>query len=806
MNYSKESRHWRASLIPLWPATIGALIVVGSDQAWFTVSLIVLTLLMAASTWVAISARRKLARQSAKSLDLSAQRYQQIVESAHEGIATIDERGICTLANEEFVRMLARPAETILNKHYTEFVVPELYDVAHNLFARKQRGLSDQFEMEVPTPAGLRYFAIHEKPMPSPDGRFVGFLVTIIDLTERKRAEDAIRRSEAKYRLLFESSPNAGLVVDRATFHIYNANPAASEMFGYSHEEFLGITMLTLQTLEGAEPSPQLFAASSNSGPVNRQYRKKDGTVIDVCVYSHDQDLDGRNCRQLLVIDQTEQVRAANKLRQSEHALALAQEIAQIGSLQVQLPEKPGGPCVRVWSDQLCRLFGIEQADVAGTNLAIVDFVHPDDAPAFLGVREVIFGKGTPIGGEHRIIRKDGTIRWVRSTGRQLAGADRTLIATVQDITEIRALQNQVEKVQRLDSVGRLAGGVAHDFNNLLTVINGYSKVLLKKLDPQSQVYSDVQQIAQAGEEAAELTRRLLAFGRKQVLKPAALDLNQVIADSASLLKSFTGEDVHLEMRYSSEPARVRADLIQMNQVLVNLVSNARSATPIGGTITIETDLKSPGQVRLSVIDTGSGMDAKTLGRVFEPFFTTKHRTGGTGLGLATVYGIVKQSGGSIQVESEPGQGTRFDIFLPALAVEDTASEQPSVAGEAGGLIFLVEDQDEVRKFITDILTEGGYRVISASSGSQALSIFENVRDDVRLLLTDIVMPGMSGYELIEKICSIKSVPVLCMSGYEDGREVAGTSAQSVILLEKPFSPETLLERVRKTIGGLELS
>jgi two-component system cell cycle sensor histidine kinase/response regulator CckA len=793
------------------------------NQRWFVPTLILLTILMALGSAAALSARRKLARRSAKSLGLSEERYRQIVESAQEGIAIIDREGVCTLANEEFARMIGRPLEEVLNKHFIEWVDPELHRTSHEIFARKKQGLSERYEIEVPTPAGLRYFSVFEKPMPSPDGRFAGYLATLTDLTERKLAETSIRRREADYRLLFESSPNAQLLIDRETFHIHNANAAACELLGYVREEFSRITALDLQTPEGLDSSRQLFANLVSPGRVMRQYRKKDRTVIDVAVYAHDQEFEGRPCRLLHVIDQTEHVRAANKLKEIQQMLALAQEIAQIGSLKVHLPGAPGEPLVRIWSDELCRMFGIHPDRAASGDLAILDFVHPDDVPAFSGNRQKILGKGMPVDGEHRIVRADGAVRYVRTTARLLVPGQQTVFAAVQDVTEQRVMRDKLEQSQRLDGIGQLAGGVAHDFNNLLTVINGYSKLILNGLDPESRLYRDIQQIADAGQQAAELTSRLLAFGRKQVLKPVVLDLSEVIREATPLLTGVAGEHVRLSTRFSGSPMLVKADATQMNQVLLNLVTNARDAILRSGSVTIETshvtldnefvaanpDSLAGVHVRLSVIDTGLGMDAATERRIFEPFFTTKNRTGGTGLGLATVYGIVKQSGGSIHVGTGLGKGTRFDVFLPALA-ENSIPIAAKVSGGAGKLIFLVEDRAEVRQYVSGILTEHGYRVIEARNGIEALSLFRNIGAGVDLVLTDLVMPGIHGSELVERITALqpaKPIPVLFMSGNAEWKWNAGAARRAMTrLLEKPFSPEELLARVAQAIAAAAVS
>ena len=797
------------------------------DKPWFVPGLMLATVLMSLSSLAAITAHRKLARQSRQMLGMSELRYRQIVETSREGIATIDENGVCTMLNDEFARIQGHPKEYFLNRHYRDWAAPGTLGDADRLFERKRQGLSDSYEIEILTPNGPRVVAVCERPVPSADGTFFGHLLTITDLTDRKRAENAIRKSEADYRRLFDSSPNPSLLVELETLRILNFNHAACETYGYPPQEFWGMSVLDLQVPEGIKESRQLFAKPAFPGPVFRRHKKKDGTPIDVEIYGEDQEFEGRRCRQILAIDKTRQIQDANRLKESERTLALAQKIAQLGSFRFRIPDATKPEILPEWSDEFYRLLGFDPASKPSPQPSFWSFIHPDDKAGATERARALALSGTPLEFEHRIIRADGAVRFMRTTARLSEADPSYVVGTIQDITDARAMQQQAEQSQRLDSVGRLAGGVAHDFNNLLTVINGFSRLALNKLTPENPLHSDLQQIADAGQEAAELTGRLLAFGRKQTLKPIPLDLNQVIREAAPLLSRVVGEDIHLSVLLSEQPAPVQADLVQIKQVLLNLTTNARDAMPRGGTLTMETALAvlddafveaHPGaavgsHVRLSVSDTGTGMDAETKKRIFEPFFTTKSRTGGTGLGLATVYGIINQSGGFIFLESGLGTGTAFSIFLPALEGREPVSPiQPSVSQAlspvgGGKLVVLVEDQPDVRQYTAGVLIQNGYRVFQAASGAEARAIVEAFAEPPDLLLTDVVMPGMTGFELVqrlgEKWTNSKPLTVLYMSGYADGKlDAAGAPASGILLLEKPFSPEDLLAHVAQAIQG----
>jgi PAS domain S-box-containing protein len=482
-----------------------------------------------------------------------------------------------------------------------------------------------------------------------------------------------VDREETNFRILFDAIPNPSLLVDRKTGRIVLANRAASHLFGYTAEEWNRIGYVDLQAPDEGPASIELLRQSAPSGPYFHRSRGKDGSVIETRVRALDQFFEGRSCRALLLVP-----RRSEPAGQSQNALALAQSTARVGCFELYLPDDRSSAVDRWWSDEMCRILGLPPGWTSTEHPANLKFVHPDDEPMLAKARDALIERGEPYEIEHRVIRADGAIRYVRSTGRAgESGGRRRYVGTVQDITEYHAMREQLRQTQRLDGIGRLAGAVAHDFNNLLTVINGYSKHLLGKLPPGDAIREEIEQIADAGREAAELTNRLLAFGRKQVLKPVILDLNQVLRGSRTFLGRLLGPRIRMETLCGAGEALVWMDAVQLNEILLNLAANARDAMPDGGWLRLETDSVTsevsihpqakPGRyVHLTVADNGCGMDRETRKRIFEPFFTTRERCGGSGLGLASVYGIVQQSGGWIECWSEPGKGARFDIHLPA--------------------------------------------------------------------------------------------------------------------------------------------
>jgi PAS domain S-box-containing protein len=387
------------------------------------------------------------------------------------------------------------------------------------------------------------------------------------------------------------------------------------------------------------------------------------------------------------------------------------------------------------------------------------------------------------------------------------------------DVTQRKELEQQLRQSQKMEAIGQLAGGVAHDFNNLLTAINGYSSLALQRANPDDRIRGYLEEIRKAGERAANLTRQLLAFGRKQLLKPVALNLNDVVSDMNKMLRRLIGEDIRFDARFDPALKQVKADAGQIEQVLVNLVVNSRDAMPQGGTLTIETanfeidpefaskhlDLLPGNYVMLAVSDTGCGMDEKTQARIFEPFFTTKEKGRGTGLGLSTVYGIVKQSGGNIWVYSEPGQGTVFKVYLPQLQ-EDAEAPRKSVVEtvvpRGSETILLVEDEDVVRGLARQILEQAGYNVLDASGGEEAIRLCRERRGPIDLLLTDVVMPETSGREIARRLTKLRpATRVLYMSGYTDDAIVHhGVLDSDVEFIQKPFTPVALARKVREVL------
>jgi len=421
--------------------------------------------------------------------------------------------------------------------------------------------------------------------------------------------------------------------------------------------------------------------------------------------------------------------------------------------------------------------------------------------------------------------RKDGTATVLRVSGRAVsdAGKERTFELFAEDVTERHALEQQLQQSQKMEAVGRLAGGIAHDFNNLLMVISGYSEFLLDRLGPEPELRAPAQEIASAAGRASTLTRQLLAFSRKQMLAPKILDLNGVVTENLKMLTRMIGEDIELVMIPASGLGAVRADAGEIQQVILNLPVNAPDAIPTEGKLTIETSnvslddeharvqapLKPGNYVMLAISDTGAGMDSETQSHIFEPFFTTKGPKG-TGLGLSTVYGIVKQSGGYIWVNSEPGKGTTFKIYLPrvAEAVEipaEVVAASQSVATEPGTeTILVVEDEANLRYLARQFLEKQGYRVIEAADGAVALQIAVAHEGIIHLLLTDVIMPGMNGRELAQRISEIRpNTKVLYMSGYTEnviGRN--GTLDAGIRLLQKPFTLRDLNARVREVLAS----
>jgi PAS domain S-box-containing protein len=515
---------------------------------------------------------------------------------------------------------------------------------------------------------------------------------------------------------------------------------------------------------------------------------------------------------------QWERHEATKALAQSEERLQRALKAARMGTWFWSVEDN-----ALIWDENLRRLYGLTPEDRVSTHEEFLARVHPEDRSLVTDTVRKVLDTGADLDYEFRILLPDGRTRWIADQGevrRDEQGRPVYLAGVCTDVTERRMAQERLRQAHRMESVGRLAGGVAHETNNQMSVVLGAADFILQRPDVPEAVRADVEFIRKAAERTAAVTAQLLAFSRRQILKPEVLDLNGIVTNWEPVLRRVMGEDRGVVLRLGRDIGPVKADPGQLEQVLLNLALNARDAMPRGGTITIETyraeltgeyarrkpgTVVYPGQyIVLAVSDTGHGMDKETLSHIFEPFFTTKGVGKGTGLGLSTVYGIVKQSDGYIWVYSEPGLGTSFKVYLPLRpeAVAPSLKAPVPVRSRAGETILVVEDEAPVRHMMKRALEGAGYHVIDAGSASDALDLLTRHTGDISLLLTDVVMPGQSGRELADRVAErVPDIQVLFTSGYTDGDIVGrGLLEPGAAFIQKPFTTDALVRAVRERL------
>jgi PAS domain S-box-containing protein len=597
------------------------------------------------------------------------------------------------------------------------------------------------------------------------------------------------------------------------------------ENFGGKLDDFLAY--LPADHKERVKAASKKAVAENILFEIEFQFNRPDGETIWVANYGKvDYDDNDRPLRMVgTVTDITQRKLAERSLRESEENFrALVQATTQFAWTMSPAGES-GDELAAWWAD----LTG--QSPEESTNLGWLNTIHPGDHDHVAKAWGGAFESQTPFDSEYRVLTKANTYIYLAVRGLPVFNSDGTVrlwIGTFSDVSErkhaeqaLRESEEQLRQAQKLESIGRLAGGVAHDFNNMLTAINGYSDLTLRSLRPDDPLRGNLEEIKKAGERSAQLTRQLLAFSRQQILQERVLEINQVIVETSTMLKRVIGEDFELNTVLDEEAGKIKADPGQLSQVLMNLVVNSSDAMPKGGKITIETqnvDLDEvyatqhisvmPGHyVMLAVSDTGIGIDDETMQHIFEPFFTTKGIGKGTGLGLSTVYGIIKQSGGNVWVYSELGKGTTFKIYFPRVKEELSAAEKtPSSMGLQRGTetILLVEDEELVRGLSRDTLESCGYTIIEAENGVDALTLCEKRTFHIDLLLTDVVMPHMGGRELAEKLSAkFPLMRVLFTSGYTDDAVVRhGIIAKGTNFLQKPFALEALARKVRETLDS----
>jgi two-component system, cell cycle sensor histidine kinase and response regulator CckA len=633
------------------------------------------------------------------------------------------------------------------------------------------------------------------------------------EVTERRRKEEDLLRLAA----IVECSEDAIVAAD-LDGKITDWNAGAERMFGYSRAEAVGMPVNIIVPPDRRQEPQQILAKVRKGGGITNHETlrlRQDGKPVHVSLtVSPIRDQSGRLTGSAAILrDTSERFEMEAALRRSEANFRSVIENSPYGALRTLLDGR-----ILLANPAAVRMLGYSsESELLTLNMATDIYRNPADRARILAQsHDTEYIKDIEVEWRHR----NGSSIMVRFSShivKNQAGDIDHFDLMVQDITKQHNLEEQLRQAQKMEAIGRLAGGVAHDFNNLLGVIIGYSELALDQVGPANAVRGQVEQIRKAGERASALTRQLLAFSRQQVLDTKPLSLNAIISDMAEMLRRLIGEDIELQTKLDSGLHAIRGDQGQIEQVIMNLAVNARDAMPQGGKLMIETrnavveedDLQrhtpmTPGDyILLTISDTGVGMSAETQAHIFEPFFTTKAQGKGTGLGLATVYGVVKQSGGYIWVYSEPGVGATFKVYLPRVLEESHAGHADDIGdGHQGSeTVLVVEDEQSLRTFTSTLLQNSGYTVLEAEGGEEALSLGRQYKKPIHLLLTDMIMPGMNGPAVAERLASLHpETRVLFMSGYT-GFVSRGLIDPHAVLVSKPFTREELLRKLREALG-----
>ncbi|MBI5343577.1 MAG: PAS domain S-box protein [Deltaproteobacteria bacterium] len=674
----------------------------------------------------------------------------------------------------------------------------------------------------------IRWVADRRQLVYDEDGNFAYVDGLLLDVTDRKEAEEQHRESERRFQAIADTASDAMVSSDSAGRIVF-FNQSAEKMFGYRNSEMEGRSLVQLMPERYRSAHERGMARVLESGvtrilgsTVELHGLRRDGTEFPIELSLASWKTGENVFFTGIVRDITARKKAAEELRIAYDKL---QSLVEASPVPVVALTNDG--IVTMWNPAAERVFGWAGEEALGRLLPIIPEEKQEE---FQKLRERVIRENGFSGVEVCRQRKDGTLVDIRLSTAPMRDAQGNAVGMVgifEDVTESRRMEKalrdseeQLRQSQKIEAIGRLAGGVAHDFNNLLTAIRGYSDLLLHRLDAGSPLRRDVEEIQKAGERATSLTRQLLAFSRKQVLQPKVLDLNAIVANMNGMLRRLIGEDIDLVTALRPGLWSVKVDPGQIEQVIMNIVVNARDAMPKGGKLTVETSntdlgdmyvqrhaiVKAGPYVMLAISDTGEGMSEAVKSRLFEPFFTTKEKGKGTGLGLSTVYGIVKQSGGYIWVYSEPGKGSTFKVYFPRVrGAADSKKERekdPLPSGRES--VLVVEDEEVVRSLVRDILKESGYTVLTASDGDEALKIGREHKGPIHLIVTDVVMPKMGGRQAAESLAPhLPGVKVLYMSGYTDDAIVHhGVLDPGIPFLQKPFTPESLLRKIREVLDN----
>jgi two-component system, cell cycle sensor histidine kinase and response regulator CckA len=649
-----------------------------------------------------------------------------------------------------------------------------------------------------------------------------GMVAALVDVREQVALRDALQKSEQRFRATFEGSPIAKILYRVADQRVVEANHAFTELVALSRQDVLGRADGLFSRIFSEGDGARFWAGITHGGAIELElpFRASDGRQGYVLASGERISIGGDEHVLVLMQDITVRRRAEQALREGDERFRqLADTIQEV----FWLTDPAKGEMVYV-SPGYHLIWGRTVESLFASPRQWIEAIHPDDRERVMHAAMTKQVLGT-YDEEYRIVRPDGAIRWIHDRAfpvRDSAGNVIRVAGTAEDVSARRSLESQLRQSQKMEAVGRLAGGVAHDFNNLLSVILSYASLAGDALNENDPLRDDIKEIETAGQRAADLTNQLLAFSRQQVLQPTVLDLNESLRGMERLLQRLLGEDI--ELRTDLDPAlwSVLADRGQFEQIIMNLAVNARDAMADGGKLTITTGnvqlddahaqlhfgTKPGSHVRISVTDSGCGMDKGTQANVFEPFFTTKEVGKGTGLGLSTVLGIVQQSGGSIELASEVGVGTTFSVYLPRC--EDTPeSRRAAVASlpvsRRGETILLVEDDPQLRHLAQGLLARNRYEVLVAASPADALALSERYDKPIDLLLTDVVMPGMNGRQLADRLAPARPhMKVLFMSGYTANvvLERGVSEDDPTAFLQKPITPDSLSRAVRRALDG----